>query len=167
MKEVEFNVFSLKQLRKARNKIVAYKDELNAKTEELVKRLAERGVELAQARVPTDTGELKNSIHVEIVQISETKSIYAYMTQSDHAMYVEFGTGEIGRGTYPYPINYPWEYYTDTPFKDEVNGQKGWWVSNTWFCTGRVAVPYMAESAEKLRNEIVDIAKEVFGGDLK
>ena len=56
---------------------------------------ANRVFETSQELVPVDTGELKASGHVEVTQAG--KQIYAAVVyDADHAVYVEYGTGQRG-----------------------------------------------------------------------
>lgn len=63
----------------------------------------------AQDLVPVDTGDLKKSIHRETKKLKGKMSVRVY-TNSDHAAYVEFGTGKVGEasteGKYPGPLSY-------------------------------------------------------------
>lgn len=52
--------------------------------------------------VPVDTGTLRNSIHARPAKHDE-KSVYGSVyTNTAYAMFVEFGTGVRGNGSYPY-----------------------------------------------------------------
>ncbi|WP_286910756.1 HK97-gp10 family putative phage morphogenesis protein [Clostridium sp. UBA1652] len=52
----------------------------------------------AQDLVPVDTGDLKKSIHRETKKL-KGKIVSIIYTNSDHAAYVEFGTGKVGEET--------------------------------------------------------------------
>lgn len=52
----------------------------------------------AQDLVPIDTGDLKKSIHRETKKLKGKIASRIY-TNSDHATYVEFGTGKVGEET--------------------------------------------------------------------
>ena len=69
-------------------------------------------LEEAEAIVPVDTGELRESGHVEMVETSGPKPSAAVVFDSDHAAYVEYGTGvrgaaSPGAGDGPYDPNWP------------------------------------------------------------
>lgn len=51
---------------------------------------------------PVDTGDLKQLIQCNTVQ-ANSKVISIISTNSDHAPYVEFGTGKVGENTNTYP----------------------------------------------------------------
>lgn len=60
------------------------------------------------------TGELKSSIHFSVTKVKggEIGKVY---TNNDHAIFVEFGTGQRGNGSYPYAgeANIKLAYKTD------------------------------------------------------
>jgi HK97 gp10 family phage protein len=65
-------------------------------------------LEEAEAIVPVDTGELRESGHVEIVSPTSAAVVF----DSEHAAYVEYGTGRRGAaspgaGAGPYDPNWP------------------------------------------------------------
>ena len=69
-------------------------------------------VEEAQAIVPVDTGELRESIHTADVSLVGSVVSGSVEASSPHAGYVEFGTGargaaSAGAGPYPYTESWP------------------------------------------------------------
>ena len=65
-----------------------------------VERICQIGEDEAKAKVHVDTGALKNSIkHKVTKQKKKIKGVVSAGT--DHAMFQEFGTGIIGKDTYP------------------------------------------------------------------
>lgn len=139
------------------------------KLNEFSKRLAERGVEIAKARLvtlgATFTNELLNSVHVE----DKGDGVFVIKTDSDHAAFVEFGTGQLGQeGSYPYPFpeGANWAYNVGSTIFEIEDGQYGWFYpadDGTWkFTQGMPSRPFMYETALQLREEISKVAKEVF-----
>ena len=61
-------------------------------------------VDEAQMIAPVDKGDLVASIHTQSVAVEGTMVTGVVVADSDHAMFVEFGTGVRGEGTYPYPL---------------------------------------------------------------
>lgn len=60
-------------------------------------------LEDAQNLVPVRTGELRDSGHMETAE--ETTAFTASVVfDAGHSMFVEFGTGLSGSGTYPFPL---------------------------------------------------------------
>lgn len=85
---------------------------LNAKLTKMVKGSGselERGINMATAMVsgrakrlaPVDTGHLRVSIHPQKAEIVGNEIAGAIVAGAEHAVYVEFGTGIRGNGSYP------------------------------------------------------------------
>lgn len=101
------NVVGLESLLKKLNS-------LGGNVEETVYKSMQRQGQLvkddAQDSVSVDTGDLKKSIYRETKKIKGKITVRVY-TNSDHAAYVEFGTGKKGETTsvedkYPGPLSY-------------------------------------------------------------
>ena len=84
---------------------------VDAATEAGVVDWASRVFETSQELVAVDTGDLKASGHVEVTQVG--KQVFAAVEYtSDHAAFVEFGTGQRGAaspgaGDVPYNPSWP------------------------------------------------------------
>ena len=61
-------------------------------------------VEEAEAIVPVDSGDLKDSIHIKSVELVGNSVNGNVVADAGYAGFVEFGTGLRGVGTYPYPL---------------------------------------------------------------
>lgn len=146
-------------IRLAVREVEAYRARLAAREQQFVRRVAEIGL-LAARSAPVDTGELQGSITLEKIGPSH----YAIVADSDHAAYVEFGTGVVGEGTYP-ETPQGWEYNRDSPHKDDTGEWTFWWGERGfWMRTrGHAAQPFMLPAAEAMRNAVPRIAREVFG----
>lgn len=122
--------------------------------------VAQKGVEYAQQEYAgthfTASSEVKGS-NAKVI------------AQGNGIAYVEYGTGLVGQGTYKgetpqngVPITGNWEYYYDSPHKE--NG--GWYFGRT-FTRGRVAGMQMYRTAKSLNNYIKqgklveDLRKEI------
>lgn len=92
----------------------------------------------ALAIVPRDTGELADSGGWQIVSDEDGRVVGVVFFSSEHAGFVEFGTGTSGAGTYPWPL--PTE---GVPFT-------GAWVYDyrhrNW--KGHAAQPYLRPAAD-------------------
>lgn len=93
-------------------------------------------LETAESIVPVDTGELRESGHTELIQAGPQPSA-AVVFDSDHAAYVEYGTGQrgaasAGAGEGPYDPSWP----------------------------GMTAQPYLRPSLDIERPHIVEIFRE-------
>ena len=151
-----------------------YRNRIRSRLSEFVGKLLQAGVQIASAKVydmgAVDTGDLDSSIHYLISDDGKRGWI---RTDSDHAVYVEFGTGIKGAGA-PHPKPPAgWVY--------DINrhGQQGWWypsdvtdpnpykrqdASGAWWAwtRGMTSRPFMFETATELANQAVEVAKEVF-----
>jgi hypothetical protein len=158
-----------------RKQLVDYKNNvLQQKVDLLAKRLAEKGVAIAQTNIATYdaifTGELISSIEARYGGSTKGTAVFYVVADSRHAVFVEFGTGQLGlEGSYPYPFpeGVEWNYNTGKTIFEIENGQYGWFYpaeDGTWrFTQGMPSRPFMYETAVQLMTEISKTAKEVFG----
>jgi HK97 gp10 family phage protein len=104
---------------------------------------ANRVFETSQELVAVDTGELKESGAVEVTQVG--KQVFASVTYgTDHAVYVEFGTGIRGAAS---------PGAGDGPY------------SPTW--PGMPAQPYLRPAFDQHRDEAVGVLAETIASVLK
>lgn len=72
-----------------------------------------RGAARMQAAVkmltPVDTGNLRNKIFLDHEKLME----YAVMTNVEYAVYVEYGTGQLGDPAVPHTSKEYWTYYSE------------------------------------------------------
>ena len=169
--EITVNVFDKKSIKKAIKELEDYKKRLVEKQNELVKALAEHGVEVAKSTIiglPYSTGDLELSIFA--VYNSKTNSAII-KADNEHAVFVEFGTG-IGKDSYPNPdlINeIGWDYFT--------GGEKGWqfttkdgrdgWIiyannNEYYFTEGQQAKHFMDNAVNSIIEQYPQMAKKVF-----
>lgn len=158
-----------------RKQLVDYKNNvLQQKVDLLAKRLAEKGVAIAQTNIATYdaifTGELISSIEARYGGSTKGSAVFFVVADSRHAVFVEFGTGQLGmEGSYPYPFpeGVEWNYNTGKTIFEISEGQYGWFYpaeDGTWrFTQGMPSRPFMYETAVELMTEIAKTAKEVFG----
>ena len=164
---------SVEGINNLKKELLSYKtDFLQNRLVELVEKLSEKGVEIARANVTKldaiFTGELIDSLHSEKGSISKGTAIFYIVTDSKHAAFVEFGTGQLGmEGGYPYPFpeGVQWNYNSGRTIFEISPGQYGWFYKRDeqWYFTqGMPSRPFMYETAIELEKEIVKTAKEVF-----
>lgn len=164
---------SVSSIRQLQNDLTKYRDSLEYKARLLAETLAERGVEIARVRVASldaiFTGELISSIHSEYKGSQKGGAIFAVIADSDHAMFVEFGTGMIGQAK-PYPYEFPegvsWQYASGKTIRQLADGRYGWFYpkDGQWYFTeGMPSRPFMYETSLELQDMVVKTAKEVFG----
>lgn len=165
------SISSLKQLQKDLQK---YKDSLTYKARLLAETLSERGVEIARVQIADldaiFTGELLASIHNEYMGSSAYGATFAVVADSEHAVFVEFGTGQRGKDTpYPYPLpeGVSWEYNVGkTIRKNEKTGRYYWFYpgqDGKWHYTeGMPSRPFLFNTSMELQKIVVEVAKEIF-----
>lgn len=172
-KKVFKTELSVKGIEKLKKKLLEYKSSLQYKVDLLAKTLAEDGVDIARANVARldaiFTGELIASIHTEYGGSSKGTAIFYIVVDSEHAAYVEFGTGQLGmEGGYPYPFpeGVDWQYNTGKTIFEVSPGQYGWFYkadNGQWYFTqGMPSRPFMYETSLDLMKLVVKIAKGVF-----
>lgn len=148
----------------AEKQVEAYGKSLEEKCDELARRLVELGVEVAKITVRKDTGDLESAIGFEKVGEGE----YLVIVENDHAIFVEFGTGVVGQGTYPGKLidGYGYDERRTPAAHDPIDPTKWYYrdregrIRST---RGQTANAYMATSAEQMRQAVLKTAREVFG----
>lgn len=139
--------------------VKAYQKKVEKAADDLVRRLTEQGVSLAQLNASYmdiyDTGELMRGIE------SQYKGKIGFVVSTaTHSIFCEFGTGIVGaQNPHPEVAIAGWRY--------DVNehGQLGWWYigrdGKAHWTKGMPSRPYMYETAKMLRSMVVPLAKEV------
>lgn len=161
-------------IERLKRELLNYKNNtLRHKVDLLAKRLAEKGVVIAQTNVAKldaiFTGELMNSISAKSGGSTQNSAIFYIVADSEHAVYVEFGTGQLGEeGGYPYPFpqGVNWNYNTGKTIFEISPGQYGWFYQRDgkWYFTqGMPSRPFMYETSLELQTLIARTAREVFG----
>lgn len=150
-----------------------YKDNiLPNKIRQISERLANEGVLVAKVQIQKYnaifTSELINSITLKPGAQTKTRSVFYVVADSEHAVFVEFGTGQIGaEAPYPYPMpqGFDWEYNVGQTIFEVSPGQYGWFYQRdgqTYFTQGMPARPFMYETAMDLYTKVVAIVTDVF-----
>ena len=170
---IRFTLFSAKEIDKAKQQLIEYQEDLNEKLDLFVQKLCEKGVEIAKEKVSvhdaSDTGELLNSIDLREGDIIKNGSQWFIYTDCDYAKFIEFGTGVVGENS-PYPTSTPieWNYASRKTIFTTIDGKTGWYYpikdGQVRFTEGQPSRPFMYETALELRELILEVAKEVFGG---
>lgn len=83
---------------------------------------------------PVDTGDLRRKMGSEPAEEQNGEIIGKVYNTSDHAMYVEFGTGRRGNGSYTYPTDVALKYDPD-------------WA-------GQVAQPYLGRALHTSQSQV-------------
>lgn len=169
--KADLSVSSIRNLQKELEK---YKDSLTYKARLFAERLSERGIEIARVQIADldaiFTGELIQSLHSEYMGSTPYGAIFATVTDSEHAAFVCFGTGQRGEDKpYPYPLpnGVSWDYNVGKTIRQNpVTGRYFWFYpgqDGKWHYTeGMPARPFMYFTSMELIREVPKIAKEVF-----
>ena len=174
-KKITINL-SQKSIQDAISQIKAYQNDLTYKCQLLAEKLSERGVEIARLQLADldaiFTTELISSVHAEHKGSVKGSGIWAVVAGTDHAMFVEFGTGIVGKRS-PYPGKLPdgidWQYASGKTIRQLADGRYGWFYQDDngewWFTEGMPSRPFMYYTSIQLRDIVVKTAREVFGGN--
>ena len=154
--------FKLDEIDKAIREVKAFKKIFLEKCNRLVQALTEEGAEIARLEVRRldafYTGELLNSIEG---YFSSKSNVGIIRADAYYAVYVEFGTGVVGKQS-PHPNPQGWQYDVNN------HGDKGWVYYDDesgefrW-TKGVESRPFMYNTARELEKECVKIAREIFG----
>lgn len=167
---------SQKSIQDAISQIKSYQNDLTYKCQLLAEKLAEKGVEIARLQLADldaiFTTELISSVHAEYKGSVKGGGIWVVVAGTDHAMFVEFGTGIVGKRS-PYPGNLPdgidWQYASGKTIRQLADGRYGWFYKDDdgqwWFTEGMPSRPFMYYTAQELEKIVVETAREVFGGN--
>lgn len=156
---------SISSIRQLQQDLERYKTEIERKCNLFAERLAQEGVSIAKMNIgmydAIYTGELLASINYEQGGVIQHGSKWIVYTNCPWALFVEFGTGIVGeQNQHPVTSIIGWKY--------DVNdhGEKGWFYfrDGEWHWTkGMPSRPFFYETGMELRQNIVRIAREVFG----
>lgn len=155
------------------DKIIDYRDNvLPEKLRRICDELATEGVEVAKAKIQkydaVFTSELVNSVFKQMGEQTPTKSVFYVVADSKHAIFVEFGTGQMGmEAPYPYPIpqGVEWNYNSGSTIFEVSPGQYGWFYyrdGQYYFTQGMPSRPFMYETALDLESKVTKIVRKVF-----
>lgn len=173
-KKVIQMTLSEKSIQNAIKQLRDYQNSLEYKCNLVAQKMAEKGVEIAKAQVydmdAVFTTELFNSIHPEYKGQADGSSIWAVIAGTDHAVFVEFGTGVIGQEqSYPgkLPDGVSWQYASGKTIRQLADGRYGWFYpgsdGNWYFTEGMPSRPFMLNTSLELYRIAKSVVKEVFG----
>ncbi len=142
-----------RSIENAIREVQQYKQTLDERVKALIKELVDKGVEIAKAQIrelgAVYTGELEGSI---TGFFDEELGVGIIRTDCPYAVYVEFGTGIVGKHN-PHPAPEGWKY--------DINehGEKGWWYfnerDNKWHWTmGMASRSFMYNTLQLLKAEV-------------
>lgn len=168
-KRLYLNALSIKSIDKLKKAIVDYENDLQAKLVLFCERLSQYGVEAAQANIvnldAVFSGDLFRSIYNEQQYATKDTVVFIVATNSEHAVYVEMGTGMVGAEN-PYPGKLPVVYAQGKTIRQLADGRYGWFYNKNgrWYFTeGMPSRPFMWFASMDMQEQVVRIAREVFG----
>ena len=172
-KTISMNCLSQSSIQNVIKQLRGYQNSLAYKCQMVAQKLAEKGVEIARVQIAdldaVFTSELISSIHSEYEGITKGGGVWAVVAGTDHALMVEFGTGIVGKQS-PYPGKLPdgvtWNYASGKTIRQLADGRYGWFYpgdDGKWdFTEGMPSRPFMYNTANELKELIVETAEEVF-----
>ena len=173
MKTIDLKL-SASGIRQAINELRQYKSDVDRKVTELIRELITEGENHVAAYIATNisaTGELLRGINSTLVN----DRLGLVEVNGEYAVFVEFGTGIVGsEHQHPDVAILSWWVYDS-----EGHGNLGWWypseatdlnptkyqaTNGKWYAwtKGMPSRPFMYESAQRLRNEVMPVARRVF-----
>ena len=152
-----------KSIDAAIRKVEKYKRWVDSKTQELVKRLAEVGLEEARVRFSSAEYSGENDVEVTVEPIADGFKIVA---TGQAVFFIEFGAGVYYNGTEPYPEPRPKGISNIGEYGDGKGKRKAWGFydeSGELVIThGTPAAMPMLHASRTMQQEVERIAKEVF-----
>lgn len=154
---------------------------IERRTKTACERIAERAVDLCRANLLAETmqqsGDLYDKISADVVYDGDKKNgkfRVILKADSEHALYVEFGSGIEGKKS-PHPQAGKWggKKYRDTGWWTAADGKDmaqmyGWLPFELpdgtviYYTEGQPARPFMYKTRQQLQEEIPKILREVF-----
>ncbi len=176
MKRINVDPYDKASIVKAVEELDEYYEELEKNCKKLVLSLAEHGADVARAIVeslPYSTDDLAS----KITAYYDAKNKCAFIkADSEHAVFVEFGTGLKGEGTYPnadylaIAQQFGWQGYDVGGLKGREfttkDGRRGWITimndGNYYFTEGQEAKHFMDNAGRDIVEHFEDYVREVF-----
>lgn len=186
--KISFNAFSLGDIQRAKQQIIAYRKNLIAKCERFVKELANRGILVAQENVDEEFGQLimfsvetdPNQYGCKAVMFGTNTGVIKSRWQGVGGITIEADVSpllmaEFGSGLRAQRSSNEWAsrlgYGTGT-FPDQTHAwdPNGWWYKATeedggeWHHSyGVYATMPMWHALDEMKEQVVEVAREVFG----
>ena len=148
-----------------------YQKDVENRTRLLIQKLTDYGADIARVKIVSlgafYSGELLSGVDGYYSPILNAGFV---KVTSDHAAFVEFGTGVVGQQSPhkngEYLSKASWGYATGQKIFTTQNGKVGWIYPTDdggfRFTEGMKSRPFMYETALELQNKFAQMAKEVF-----
>lgn len=155
---------STSSINAAINQLRAYRNSLDAKKDELLKRLGEIGVREASVRFATAMYDGTND---SSVSLETNRNGYVIVAKGQAVAFIEFGAGVYHNTGEPYPDPRP-EGIVGIGEYGKGHGKRQAWgykddSGELVITHGNPAAMPMWYASEEMRKSILQIAKEVFG----
>ena len=156
---VDVNIFDYASVSRAQRRVDEYFADLIEKANELCRRLAEVGKFRAKLDFSNAIYDGTNDVDVTVEPIDNGYAIHA---TGNAVLFIEFGSGTIGRG-HPEPEGYGPGTWSDGP-----NGKGHWQDPNGWYYAhgqksmGNPPAAAMYHAKQDVLQEVQRIADEVF-----
>lgn len=142
----------------------AYRNTLDAKKDKLLKRLGEIGVREASVRFTT---AMYDGVNDSSVSLEANKDGYAIIAEGHAVAFIEFGAGVYHNSGEPYPDPRPEGIVGIGEYGKGYGKRQAWGYKDDSgelvITHGNPAAMPLWYASEELRNNILKIAKEVFG----
>lgn len=184
-KTISMNCMSQSSIQNTIKQLRDYQNSLAYKCQMVAQKLAEKGVEIARVQIADLDAifnqDLIKSIHSEYVGSVKGGGVWAVVAGTDHAMFVEFGTGIVGKQS-PYPGKLPdgvtWNYASGKTIRQamqdiSINGDtfvkagEYYWTyigddGKLHITKGMPSRPFMYYTSLQLMKIVEKTVKEVF-----
>lgn len=184
-KTISMNCLSQSSIQNTIKQLRDYQNSLAYKCQMVAQKLAEKGVEIARVQIADLDAifnqDLIKSIHSEYVGSVKGGGVWAVVAGTDHAMFVEFGTGIVGKQS-PYPGKLPdgvtWNYASGKTIRQamqdiSINGDtfvkagEYYWTyigddGKLHITKGMPSRPFMYYTSLQLMKLVEKTVKEVF-----
>ncbi len=149
---------------KAIAELKSFRDSIDAKTDELLKELANIGIKEAQVRFTT---AMYDGVNDSEVTLKTIENGYQIVAEGHAVAFIEFGTGVHYNPTEPYPNPRPDGIVGIGEYGKGYGKRQAWGFKNESdelvITHGNPAAMPMWYASEEMRNSILQIARRVFG----
>lgn len=169
-KQIKINLFDGVSINDAIKQIQEYNRNFKRKTQILIDKLAEKGLEVVQTTMESVPAEEKGSYNTEIINNSRGDIIGAAIRLTgDKVLFIEFSAGiTYGTPKGGYPLDSGKQYGVGTyPGQVHAEDPRGWWYvdeqGNKHHSYGNRSYMPMYHAELEILSQVSNIAKEVFG----
>lgn len=118
----------------------------------------------ARLRVPVDTGDLRKSIDHTTEKTADREIVSTVHTNSDHAVYVEFGTGPVGAANHAGVSPEVDVTYTMEKWRGKIPGLVSETDAGIRYIAGQPAQPYLYPALKDNEDQIrKKLSKDIEG----